>query len=540
MKQFDVFKWLSQPIALAESRSSWIMVMPLGTFHHPLYGTLTFSRAKLAAFQRNFDARVRKIDIALDVDHKAGTSDSRAAGWIRKLAFRPAQSNPPALAGLYAHIAWTPYGRSLIEKKEYRYFSPEFGEYTDEISGKKYSNVLIGGALTNRPFLKIMPPVQLAEQVSWKPWGSIDKANLPAACFLLVGNSAKKSTWKLPIYEANNGKRGKLNGNAVKAAYAALHGARTGVPMRVPPAVRQTIERLYKKLFGDTTSMDTHTKAILTEILRKLAELNQGQDDEDAFEDVKQFFADRKKAGKAKKPQDDDDDDAEDDDEDGDEDEEENDPEDDDGADEDGDDGEEADEPKAAAKHRARHSRSHTTKRRPKKAFDPAMGKTLAEQQQRLAEMEMKLYENEIDAVLRGWETGKNLSFATTQSAIIPKTRDIAGVTQRRRTKVQLTPKSALAIRSFMLDEAFELDEKARGKLLDLIQTLLSESFVETGARGGSFDQESRWSMKDTEGSVLAEVATQLAAKDHKTLDDLSSDEQLAYYVKAEKILTAQ
>src|SRR5260221_3125576 len=137
-------------------RRSWILYLPVGKFKHPEYGRLDFSRQKLAELKRKFDDRVRGIDIALDCDHKEGG----APGWIEAMELRGATAGQPA--GLYALIRWTPLGVQLLKDQSYRYFSPEFGSHYDEVTGRKIANVALGGALTNRPFLKVMGEVPLS------------------------------------------------------------------------------------------------------------------------------------------------------------------------------------------------------------------------------------------------------------------------------------------------------------------------------------------------------------------------------------------
>ncbi|HEX8036632.1 MAG TPA: phage protease, partial [Ktedonobacterales bacterium] len=120
---------------------SWIMLMPEGMFRHPEYGRLAFTRRKLLEFKRHFDAKVRKIDIALDRDHDA----KAATGWLEQVEYRAARDETPA--GLWGRIRWTSLGVRLLKEQIYRYFSPEFGSYPDEESGRTWENVLIGGAL---------------------------------------------------------------------------------------------------------------------------------------------------------------------------------------------------------------------------------------------------------------------------------------------------------------------------------------------------------------------------------------------------------
>ncbi len=128
-----------------------IMLFPRGTFLHPEYGQLVFDDAFFDSMIANFDQKVLKIDPFIDQDHDEG----QAAGWIKKLVKKA--------SGLYAIPEWTSLGKKLIADKIYRYFSPWWGEYKDEQTGELYTNVLRGGGLTNVPFLKAMPAVQLSE-----------------------------------------------------------------------------------------------------------------------------------------------------------------------------------------------------------------------------------------------------------------------------------------------------------------------------------------------------------------------------------------
>ena len=284
-------------------KRSWIMLMPQGEFEHPQYGKLEFSRAKLAEFKRNFDGRVRKIDIALDQDHDGG----KATGWLEALELRD--------GGLWGQVRWTKLGEQLLTDQIYRYFSPEFGNFTDPESGKKFSNVIIGGALTNRPFLKSMPAVKLAE-VSRRSWASVNKSKLPASCFLIIGDRAKKDTWKLPVYEGAGPlgadgmytKRGPLNINGVRAAIAAIGGARTGQRMAgVPSGVQAKLKGWIKRYGAEAdraaaqASEGAGEAGMATRKSRKLAEeeeqpaadeqeleldqADEAEDEEDALDD---------------------------------------------------------------------------------------------------------------------------------------------------------------------------------------------------------------------------------------------------------------
>ena len=93
-----------------------------------------------------------------------------------------------------------------------------------------------------------------AEEISTRSWDDVDKAKLPRACFL-VAESENRSEWKLPVFEGagptdSEGRytrRGQLNAHAVRAALAALGGARTGKPMRVSGSVRARLQSLARR-----------------------------------------------------------------------------------------------------------------------------------------------------------------------------------------------------------------------------------------------------------------------------------------------------
>jgi hypothetical protein len=129
--------------------------MPMGTWEHPFWGEIKFDESKLTAFQKNFDNRVTSMDLDIDFEHKLYSGE--AAGWVKAVEFR-------ANEGLFYLVEWTPAGVEAIENKKFRYFSPEYyDKWQHPQSGAEFSNVLMGGGLTNRPFLKGIAPVNLSE-----------------------------------------------------------------------------------------------------------------------------------------------------------------------------------------------------------------------------------------------------------------------------------------------------------------------------------------------------------------------------------------
>lgn len=140
------------------TRRSWVPVFPEGHFEHPEYGTLDFTLGELRKYVMNFRKKVRKIDIAVDIDHK----NEDAVGWLKDLEIREG-------VGLFGLVEWNQHGAGLIADKRYRYISPQFGEYVDEESGTTYDPVLVALTITNFPFLKSMAAVKLRKKEGGMP-----------------------------------------------------------------------------------------------------------------------------------------------------------------------------------------------------------------------------------------------------------------------------------------------------------------------------------------------------------------------------------
>lgn len=147
---------------LSESPVDTIQLFRIGTFHHSQYGKFEITSEMLAEIKKNFDQRVRGIDIAVDYKHE---SDDVAAGWIKDLYLSDDNK------ALYAKVDWTPEGKKVLSDKEFRYISPEFStDYQDNETLKKFGPVLLGAGLTNRPVIKKMEPViELSEVTEEKP-----------------------------------------------------------------------------------------------------------------------------------------------------------------------------------------------------------------------------------------------------------------------------------------------------------------------------------------------------------------------------------
>jgi hypothetical protein len=137
-------------------RECEMQILPFGKWDHPAYGEIKLDKAALDEFVNNFNDDLRR-DLPITEGHEVGEEEKPAIGWFRKLINKGSE-------GLWAVVEWTDQGMELLKDKAYKYFSPEFyTTYKDPETGKTFKNVLVGGALTNKPYFKGMQAVVLSE-----------------------------------------------------------------------------------------------------------------------------------------------------------------------------------------------------------------------------------------------------------------------------------------------------------------------------------------------------------------------------------------
>jgi len=134
-----------------------IKIIPVGEWNHPQYGKIKITEKDIAEFVKNFNDGVRN-DIPITEGHANMGETKPAIGWFKKLINKGRD-------GLWAVVEWTNKGRQLIQDKAYKYFSPEFYTiYEDPETHKIRKNVLVGGALVNKPYFKELPAIVLSEE----------------------------------------------------------------------------------------------------------------------------------------------------------------------------------------------------------------------------------------------------------------------------------------------------------------------------------------------------------------------------------------
>jgi phage I-like protein len=144
-----------------------VQVLRVGKFNHPKYGYFEVTPQTLSEMKTNFDANVRGIDMSFDYFHD---SDKEASGWVKGLELKENGQE------LWASVDWTPKATQKLSERELRYFSPDFAfKWADPEKGGVYKNVLFGGGLTNRPFVKEMAAI-VADEHKGETMTELEKA----------------------------------------------------------------------------------------------------------------------------------------------------------------------------------------------------------------------------------------------------------------------------------------------------------------------------------------------------------------------------
>jgi hypothetical protein len=131
-----------------------IQIMRVGKWNHPAYGEFAITKDTLKEVKANFDADTRGIELAVDENHEP---NHKALACYKEL-YQVTEND------LFAKLELTQKGADLLNEGAYRYFSPEIVFFkTDEETGKPITNMLVGGAFTNRPFFKSMQPLMASE-----------------------------------------------------------------------------------------------------------------------------------------------------------------------------------------------------------------------------------------------------------------------------------------------------------------------------------------------------------------------------------------
>lgn len=133
-------------VAFAEPPATVPVFPKPGTYAHPEYGEIALTPERIANFVNNFNNTVYQKHIPIDAEHE--TKLSGALGYLTGLVTN-------ADGSVDAAVEWTDRGSRLVAADRYKYVSPEwYDAWQQPDTEAEFSDVLVGLALTTRPFFK--------------------------------------------------------------------------------------------------------------------------------------------------------------------------------------------------------------------------------------------------------------------------------------------------------------------------------------------------------------------------------------------------
>jgi phage I-like protein len=142
----------NQTLNLSEGIPFVIEIARVAKGHHPSYGEINITEEVLESMANNFESKIVGVDLAVNEDHLK----NEAFGWFKDVFLSFDKQT------LYGQVVWNTKGTTALAGKEYRYFSPEFRfNYVHPHTDEAHGPTLLGGALTNYPFLKMDAIVEL-------------------------------------------------------------------------------------------------------------------------------------------------------------------------------------------------------------------------------------------------------------------------------------------------------------------------------------------------------------------------------------------
>jgi len=142
--------------------STKLELLRQGNYKHPWYGEIVFDKKYFVSCIQNFVNDVVQREISFDAQHMPWLG---AVAWLKKLMLRRRSfKNDVNRWVLLGKADFTEDGEEMIRKKRFKYFSIEVHDnFTDRETDEEYGPTVMGGSVTNRPFIPGMLPVELSE-----------------------------------------------------------------------------------------------------------------------------------------------------------------------------------------------------------------------------------------------------------------------------------------------------------------------------------------------------------------------------------------
>jgi hypothetical protein len=145
----------------------WVNIVNLGEYEHPEYGTIVFTEEHFRQWKANLERGVMggrcengRPCIATDYGHAMDENlppeMQKASGYIKDLKLEGSR--------VYALVEFTPRALEGIKNKEWSWFSVSVVDsLLDQRTGQDVGSALLGGALTNRPYIPDLEPIRLTD-----------------------------------------------------------------------------------------------------------------------------------------------------------------------------------------------------------------------------------------------------------------------------------------------------------------------------------------------------------------------------------------
>lgn len=144
----------SQIENIIDDNSDYLIKIPIakiGTWYHPIYGKLEFTQEKLQELERNFNENEAGFEPPLFIGHPEDAEGGAPAEGFLK--YTRTENDI-----LYGYWSVNKVIYRDVEDGKYRYSSSEFlSNYISKKTNQAVGSVLIGMALTNRPFIPNLP-----------------------------------------------------------------------------------------------------------------------------------------------------------------------------------------------------------------------------------------------------------------------------------------------------------------------------------------------------------------------------------------------
>ncbi len=148
---FSTVRLEPEDIEESDSMLADIEMLRVGEFKHKMYGDLDITDEMLDSMVENFDNGIIGREVSFDWNHEA----KAASGWLKELRVEDGI--------LIGTAELTTEGKESIINKKYGYFSVEYSDdYEDSESGDKFGPTVLGGALTNRPFISKLKKIEFS------------------------------------------------------------------------------------------------------------------------------------------------------------------------------------------------------------------------------------------------------------------------------------------------------------------------------------------------------------------------------------------